>query len=153
MEEVKMPEPNVSSKPTADIKLKQDESGITQTESFPVIPKNNDVNDFIRPVKMSDLKKIFNQAKAIKTNEFQWDELAISISSLGFGGTLSALSSGVKLDSTLGIIFYILFPIVSFASAVFVIMFKKLRHKTSKYSSIIIEETVNQYLDSEDLEK
>ena len=39
MSNLKIPEPNVVAKPTADISRTEDEKGIVQTESFPVIPK------------------------------------------------------------------------------------------------------------------
>ena len=37
--DLKIPEPNVVAKPTADISLIEDEKGVVQTELFPVIPK------------------------------------------------------------------------------------------------------------------
>ena len=151
MSEIKIPEPNVVAKPTADISLIEDEKGVIQTESFPVIPKKNDKDDFVRPVKMSDLKKILTLIQAIKSDKIQWDEVAIGVATLGFGASISALLSDVKIATTLGKIFYILTPIISFSITVFVIMYKIMKHKIVSSSANTIEEIVTNYTDNENV--
>lgn len=149
MNDFKIPESNVIEKPTADISLKQDEKGVIQTESFPVIPKKNNADDFVRPVKMSDLKKILSITNNIKETRIQWDEITIGIATLGFGASISAILAGVKITTILGLIFYIITPIISFSSTVFVIMYKIMNHKkTSDYANII-KDIIKEYIDNE----
>lgn len=149
MSDLKIPEPNAVSKPTADISLTEDEKGVVQTESFPVIPKNNDAEDFVRPVRMSDLEKILAVTKSIKLEKIQWDEIAIGAATLGFGASISALLADVKIATGLGKIFYIVLPIISFSSSVFVIMLKFMKHKVTSLSVNTIEEIVIKYTDNE----
>jgi len=145
-------ENNVPVMPVADISLTQDESGIIQTESIPVIPKNKDINDFARPIKMSDLRKISSKISHFKKNRIHWDEIALGISTLGFGGTISALLSKIKIDDPLGILFYIVLPIISFSLIVFLIMFKILHNKIDTNISVFIEEIINPYINEDDKE-
>ena len=149
MNDLKIPDPNVVTKPTADISLVEDEKGVVQKESFPVIPKKNNADDFVRPVKMSDLKKILSITKTIKLTKVQWDEVALGIANLGFGASISAILSNVEIKTTLGTIFYIITPIISFSSTVFVIMHKVMKHKITSYSAKTIEDIIKDYIDSE----
>jgi len=128
--DLKIPKPNVVAKPTADISLIEDKKGVVQTESFPVIPRKNNADDFVRPVKMSDLKKILFVIQTIKSAKIQWDEVAI-------------------IATTLGIIFYIITPIISFSSTVFVIMHKIMKRKIVSYSASTIENIITDYIDNE----
>jgi len=147
--DLKIPKPNVVAKPTADISLIEDKKGVVQTESFPVIPRKNNADDFVRPVKMSDLKKILFVIQTIKSAKIQWDEVAIGIATLGFGASISAILSTVKIATTLGIIFYIITPIISFSSTVFVIMHKIMKRKIVSYSASTIENIITDYIDNE----
>ena len=144
-EEIDIPPPNIVLKPTADIALLKDDSGVVQSESYAVIPKNNSKNEYLRPVKMSDLLRIKKQAATITEQNVKWDEFALGISTLGFGSTLSALASSVALNTTLGVLFYIISPVLSFSLAVFVVMYKVLRTKTDKNSAEIILQIVEPY--------
>jgi hypothetical protein len=145
----KIPEPNAVSKPTADISLTENDKGVVQTESFPVIPKKNDANDFVRPVRMSDLRNILYVTKSIKSEKIQWDEIAIGVATLGFGASISALLADVKIVTFLGKIFYIVLPVISFSASVFVIMLKFMKHKVASFSAHTIEEIIIKYTDSE----
>ena len=149
MEGFQPPEPNANFQPTADIALVQDENGIVQRESYPVIPKANMQSDFARPVLMSDILQIKREAKNLSKGKIQWDEIGIGIATMGFGATLSAIASNVKLDTDLGILFYIIIPIISFSVAVFVVMFKIMKAQTSTHSAFQINQIINKYIDNE----
>ncbi len=140
-----IPPANVVVKPAADITLSTEESGVVQKESYPIIPKNNDKDDYLRPVKMSDIIKIKQEAISISSQKTKWDEIALGICTLGFGGTLSALASNVVLNTINGIIFYVLCPIFSFSLAVFVIMYKFMKNKTEVISAENIEKIIAPY--------
>jgi hypothetical protein len=116
--------PNIVSSPTADIRLTQTDEGVVQTESFPVIPRQNLQNEFARPVKMSDIIRILEEIGKIKKKGINWEEIAIGVTTLGFGGTLSALITPVDISDNLGPLFYIILPIISFSLTVYVIMHK-----------------------------
>ena len=98
---------------------------------------------------MSDLKKILFVIQTIKSAKIQWDEVAIGIATLGFGASISAILSTVKIATTLGIIFYIITPIISFSSTVFVIMHKIMKRKIVSYSASTIENIITDYIDNE----
>lgn len=147
MSDFQIPEPNYFSKPSADIILAPDEKGIVQSESFPVIPRNNSKNDFMRPVKMSDIIKINDIARNQKRKQFGWDELGIGITTLGFGSSLSALASNLQLNGALGIVFYIISPVVSFSCLIFVIMYKVLRREKATRTADMICSIIEEYID------
>lgn len=148
MSEFQIPEPNMIQKPTADIILTPDENGVVQHESFAVIPRNAR-NDFMRPMKMSDINKIKSEAYKLKGNQFDWDELGIGIASLGFGATLSAIASKLPLNDALGIAFYIVSPIISFSSLVFIIMYKLLKKQKASSCADMICNIIGEYIDNE----
>ncbi len=50
---------------------------------------------------MSDLKKILFVIQTIKSAKIQWDEVAIGIATLGFGASISAILSNLKIATTL----------------------------------------------------
>lgn len=148
MEEFQPPEPNANFQPTADIVLVQDENRIVQTESYPVIPKANVKSDFARPVLMSDILEIEGEAEKLSKGKVQWDEIGIGVATMGFGATLSAITSNVKLDSNIGILFYIVIPIISFSASVFVVMFKIMKSQKTIHSAFQIQQIIKQYIDS-----
>ena len=145
---MEMPRPNVVSKPAADISFSNGGTGIIQYESYPIIPKNNGKEEYLRPVKMSDIIKIKNEAQHILKRKIKWDEFALSASNLFFGVFLSALISNVALASIKGIIFYIIAPIISSSLAVFVVMHKVLRSKIDSLSANTIIKTIEIYEDT-----
>lgn len=146
------PAANAVAKPTADISLSAVGSGVIQNESYPIIPKNNSKDDYLRPVKMSDIFKIKNEAVKITNEKIKWDEIALGVSTLGFGASLSAFISGVVLNSGKGVLFYIISPVISFSLAVFVVMYKVMKYNTSRQSASIIVETIEPYEDFENIE-
>lgn len=129
---MELSEPKIESKPSADIKLSQGNEGIIQNESFPVIPKKLDKGDFYRTVKHSELSIIDSHANKLLEGKTKWDEIIMTVCATGFGATISALFSSVKLETTLGIIFFILIPILSFSGTVFVIMFKLMNRNNER---------------------
>jgi len=143
---LEIPEPNIESKPSADIKLSQGTEGIIQNESFPVIPKKLDKGDFYRTVKHSELSTIDSHAGRLLEGKIKWDEIIMTICAIGFGAIISALFSSVKLDTTLGIIFFIVIPILSFSGAVFVIMFKLMKRNNERNFAQEIKNIVEPHL-------
>ncbi len=95
MDELKIPEPNVSSRPTADISLQEESEGLVQNESYPVIPKTKNTEDFVRPIKMSDIKRIYDISKELIKSKIKWDQILLAVATLGFGATISALLSEI----------------------------------------------------------
>lgn len=146
---IEIPAANAVAKPTADISLSAVGSGMIQNESYPIIPKNNSKDDYLRPVKMSDIIKIKCEAVKISNEKIKWDEFALGVSTLGFGASLSAIISGVVLNTVNGIIFFIISPIISFSLAVFVVMYKVMKSSTNRQSASVIVETIEPYEDTE----
>jgi hypothetical protein len=139
-------EPKILSKPSADIKLSQGNEGIIQNESFPVIPKKLDKGDFYRTVKHSELCTIDSHASKLLEGKTKWDEIIMTVCAIGFGATISSLFSSVKLETTLGIIFFILIPILSFSGTVFVIMFKLMNRNNERNFAHEIRNIVEPHL-------
>lgn len=151
--EPKILEPNVETKPTADIRLEQTDDGIVQTELSRVIPRPIDENDFSTPVKISDLKKIQDQVEQLQNKSINWEEISIGVATLGFGATLSALITPISLTHELGKLFYIFLPIISCSLTIYVIMHKIMMKRTETGSSNIIEDIIESYLDPLDKDK
>lgn len=144
---MKPPEPNALSKPTADISINAGKDGIVQKETFPIVPKQGDNSEVLRPVKLSDLKLIKSLCGELQDSKIKWDEIILAVSFLGFGGTLSALISDIGMDSSSGKAMYIGAPIISFAGIVFVVMNKILRKEKTGNRANTIEQLVDQHLE------
>lgn len=139
-------EPKIESKPSADIKLSRGDEGIIQNESFPVIPKKLDKGDFYRTIKHSELSKIDSHASKLLEGKTKWDEIIMAVCAIGFGATISALFSFVKLETTLGKIFFIVIPILSFSGTVFVTMFKIMNRNNERNFAHEIRNIVEPHL-------
>ena len=139
-------EPKIEIKPSTDIKLSQGNEGIIQNESFPVIPKKLDKGDFYRTVKHSELSTIDSHASKLLEGKIKWDEIIMTVCAIGFGAMISALFSSVKLETALGIIFFILIPILSFSGTVFVIMFKLMNRNNERNFAQEIRNIVEPHL-------
>lgn len=145
---MEIPKPNIESNPSADIKLSKENEGIIQNESFPVIPKNLDKEDFYRTIKYSELTMIDSNADRILAGKIKWDEIVMTICATGVGATISAFFSKAELDSNLGIIFYIIVPILSVAGAVFVIMYKFMKRSNEQNYAQNIKSIIKSHLEN-----
>lgn len=97
-------------------------------------------------MKHSELSIIDSYASKLLEGKTKWDEIIMTVCAIGFGATISALFSSVKLETTLGIIFFILFPILSFSGTVFVIMFKLMNRNNERNFAREIRNIIESHL-------
>lgn len=124
MEAKTMPSANAEALPAADVRIRNGPKGLTQTESFPVIPHKDEPNDYMIPIKKSTLKKFKTKLEQLKESKFQWDELLLAISTLFIGGIISAVIGNVEIATKQGIFFYIISPPIGMCTLVITIMLK-----------------------------
>lgn len=143
-----MPELDSSTKSTPVIVIDKIDGNITQIESYQVHPAPKQDECYFT-LRHSELKSISKFLKSVENRKFPWDELCGFIAAIGFGGTLGAATSHVLLDSFLGIIYFVVLPIVSFSLSVFVVMFKIQNIKENKFESRAPQQIINNYLESD----
>jgi len=112
------PPPAVTSIPAADVHAPTGNGEETVQQSFPVRKPEADRNEFLIQVRASTLLRCRRRLQQLATNSFPWPEVALGISSLTLGAFLSAITSGVALDSKLGIAFYAVLPAIGVGAAV-----------------------------------
>ena len=105
--------------PVANVTLTTDDSKVaTSTIQKNVItPEEYMIQDFIEvpSASLRQLSEILNEAEGIKRPK---SEILLGVSTCCIGGVLSALCSKIELNSTLGIIMYIVLPIIAVGTLV-----------------------------------
>lgn len=99
-------------------------------------------NDFMVEVRASSLRKIRNIIVPAKNQKFSFHELFLSISFLCLGATISALSTGILLDSLEGRLLYILCPVISTGTLVSYIFIKKSNLQNLSNFATLVEENL-----------
>lgn len=114
--------------PTADIKANIENDGLVQHHSYQVIPTEVDKNEFMYSIRVSYLIKWSKKLTTLSYQSFPWHELIIAIATLLAGASLSALIAEVPLNSSLGVLFYVVHPpiIVGLSVSYFFIRSKKI---------------------------
>ena len=151
MSDFEIPKPNIIAEPTADIIITENEDGLFQNEKCQIKPKNIPNDEFLRLIKLSDIKQIYQNNKKIKKIKIQWDEISLAISTLGIGTTLSAFISKISKTDEWATLFYNIIPLISTASIVFTIMFKIMKKNNITDSASIIENIIFRYFTKKEL--
>lgn len=131
----------VISLPVADIVAKIDGEKLVQQHNYTVIPTADDQNDFMISIRANSLRKWRAKLGQISVINFPWAEILLAIAAIIIGATLSAIISGVELDSIKGIFFYVVLPPIGAASFISQIFIRS--SSTAKSSQIardLIEE-------------
>jgi len=120
------PKRTTKSLTVAEVKLtnnKTGSTGHTTTHTYPVVQPQEYNDEVMVNIKASDIRRVRNLCVEVKDYQFPWHELFLGIATILFGGLFGALATGVNLDSGLGIVFYIICPIIGtacFVSYVFI---------------------------------
>lgn len=106
---------DVVSTPATNLQLDSGSTNaiVTGVEQTIITPKNEDNVRIKVPSKFLSKTKDYLQAQS--TIKFPWVDLLIFFPALFLGGTFSALTSNIALNSGRGIIFYIVLPLISCA--------------------------------------
>lgn len=122
----------VESLPIADISAPHDGGKVsTTTRDFTVKIPQKDADAVLLEVNASDLTHIRDKATSyLEEQRFLPAELLLGLGCISIGATLSALLSRVPLDSTNGVTFYIVAPVVAVGSIVKYSSDRKLQMRT-----------------------
>ena len=128
--------------PTVEIALRAEQEAplTTTTRTYAVRQPEAERHEFIIHVHASTLKRCRAKLATIRRARFPFGELFLALAMLGFGSTLSALASDVKLDSNLGRVFYVAIPPASVAAG---IAYAFLRNRSLREPSDIAEDVLN----------
>lgn len=122
MSEVFKPIETAGSLPVADISYSN--TGVNGTDQvttnyqYDVKRPAEYQNDFIIEVKASQIRRIKEKIANVSESKYPIHEILLGVSSVSIGAFLSALISGVKLDSCLGIIMYLICPVIASGTGV-----------------------------------
>lgn len=93
------------------LNLKNTKTIVTDIKQTIITPKNEDNVRVKVPSKFLGKTKSYLQEQS--TIKFPWIDLLLFFSALFLGGTFSALTSNIALNSRQGITFYIILPLIS----------------------------------------
>lgn len=85
---------------------------VTTTQTFEIRQPEEYKNEFYVNLRSSDIRKVRDICGNAKKSNFPFHELSLGISTTLLGGFLGALASGIELYSFLGIILYIICPVI-----------------------------------------
>lgn len=137
-----IPEETISSLPVADITIAQDKEVMTTNYQYPVKRPAEYQNEFMVLVKASNLQKVREVLLQAKSVKFPIHEVLLGISSISIGATLGALSAGIKLDTFLGKLMYVLCPLITVGSFVSYVFTRRDNLKSVKDFADEIEEYI-----------
>ena len=86
--------------------------GKIEYEPFPIKKAVEDLDDFKVQVRASTLRRARTKLQGIKEQNFQWQELALGVCTLAYGGFLGALPAKLAAGEKLAIVFYTLLPVI-----------------------------------------
>lgn len=124
--------------PTADIKATIEENEIYQQHTYPILPTVQDSEDYMYSIRVSTLDRWRSKINNLIKNKFPWHELLLAISTLLAGAILSALISNIKLNTDLGILFYVVLPPIFLATLVayFFVRYNSVHSPTEQLSEV-----------------
>lgn len=79
-------------------------------EPFPIKKAIEDLDDFKVQVRASTLRRARSKLQGIKSPGFPWQEPALGVCTLAFGGFLGALPAKLSACDSLAVFFYIVLP-------------------------------------------
>ena len=129
-----IPHRTVESIPAADITAEVTSGQLTTTRTYAVKQLGEDQNDFMLYVEASKLHKCRRKLQSITEVSFPIAEVLLGVATLCAGASLGALTTDIKLDSSKGMIFFILLPVVAVGCTV---AFAFYRHYTAKSAAQI----------------
>lgn len=122
----------VVAQPAADVKAPQVGEGSQVTYTYPIRQPEEDFNDFQVGVRASLLKRCRERLRAVTKEPFPLPELLLGVSTLTIGATLSAVISGVSLNSWRGVLFFVTMPAVAVGSGVAYGMLRRFNQRAAR---------------------
>lgn len=118
MEEFQIPPASATTLPVADVRVSPADNNQMEYEAYAVRKPEEDLNDFKIQVRASTLTRCRAKLEQINTPEFPWHEGALALSMAAAGAFFTALPAEIKAGSTLGVLFYTVFPVIAVAAFV-----------------------------------
>jgi hypothetical protein len=108
-------EPKVEFIPPPDyvVKPEGDKDLTTSVRTYSVTVPEDEANDFVVEVRASVLKDIRDTLDKHSENTFPWQEVLLAITAILIGGFFSGIFSSIKIDTFLGKLVFVVFPVVS----------------------------------------
>lgn len=119
-----VPGTTATTEKVADVQIAAGDERAVVTQSFPLRQPEEDWNDFQVGVRASVLRTSRAKLEQIARDRFPWGELLLGLATLTVGSSLSAVISGVTLNSGLGVLFFVIAPPISAASLVAYVMLR-----------------------------
>lgn len=117
----------------ADVRARAVDEGTQVTRTYPVRQPVDDWNDFQVGVWANVLRRCRRRLEAISQERIQIGEALLGLATLTAGGSVSAIISGVKLDSALGVTFYIVSPMIAVGCGVAYGMLRSAGIRTARH--------------------
>jgi hypothetical protein len=105
--------PPLATQRAADVLAPAPGEGVQVTRTYPVRQPADDWNDFQVGVWANVLRRCRRRLVAVTRERVHIGEALLGLATLTGGGSLSAVIASVKLDSPLGIAFYVISPMVA----------------------------------------
>lgn len=102
-----------------------DNEEVTTTQTYQIRQPEEYKNEFFVNLRSSDIRKVRNLCENAKISKYPYHELLLGISTTFLGGLLGGLASNIELTSLLGIILYIVSPVISTSSFVAYLFVRK----------------------------
>ena len=103
--------------------------GKIEYEPFPIRKAIEDLDDFKVQVRASTLRRARTKLQGIKHPDFQWQELALGVCTLAYGGFLGALPAKLVAGEALALFFYTILPVVGTGSLVAYFFLRRPEHQ------------------------
>lgn len=99
--------------PTADVHAPGVGAGTQVTRTYPIRQPADDWNDFQVGVWANVLRRSRHRLETVTRQRVHIGEALLGVATLTAGGSLGAVISSVRLDSSLGVAFYVVSPMVA----------------------------------------
>jgi hypothetical protein len=141
-----IPEESARSLPMADAKVNSEINPSMTQYYYQVKQPEEDINDFLIEVRASKLRNIRKKVSQLTNPKFPWYELLLGVSTTALGAFFSGLLSDITLDSSQGIIVFIICPLISVGAGVGY-FFK--RYVDLKIPKLLAEDLLDELVDPE----
>lgn len=126
MDEEFIPKESTISLPIADITIKKNNEVVTTNYEYAVKRPKEYENDFMVEVKASYLRKARSILEpSTHKRKFPIHEVLLFFASTALGSSLGAIISGIEIDSILGILMYVICPIITVGTFVSYIFLRR----------------------------
>lgn len=137
------PDAPIIQQPVADVRAPRFQTGNQVTYTYPIRQPEEEFSDFQVGVRASVLKRCRTRLESIGMQCFPVHEVLLGVCTLATGGALSALVSGVQMETGRGLVFFVVLPAVAVGCGV---AYGMLRHFTLQATHEIVNQILREDL-------